>query len=338
MSKSPNQKLKLLYLARILTSQTDEAHAMTLEEIRSALLSYDVQAERKSLYDDMESLRLFGIDVQSVKSKTTRYYVGSRNFELPELKLLVDSVQSNQFLTTKKTYSLIKKLESLCSQYEAQLMRRQVYVANRVKTMNESIFYNVDGLHNAIAADKQVTFRYYEVGVDKEKHYRHDGKRYCVSPFALLLSSENYYLIAYDEAADMLKHYRVDKMDSISVTEKDRVGHDAFKDIRMDEYTKHTFGMFGGEKQRVTIEFANYLAGVVIDRFGKDTAFIKTDDTHFKICADVTVSPQFYGWLFGLGTDAKIMEPESVASDMLRHLDSVIGLYKVIVGEGIENE
>lgn len=327
MPKSPNQKLKLLYLAKILTTQTDEAHAMTLEEIRSALLFYDIQAERKSLYDDMEALRLFGIDVQSVKTKTTRYYVGSRSFELPELKLLVDSVQSNQFLTTKKTYSLIKKLENLCSQYEAQLMRRQVYVTNRIKTMNESIFYNVDGLHNAIAANKQVTFRYYEIGVDKEKHYRHDGERYCVSPFALLLSSENYYLIAYDETVDMLKHYRVDKMDSISVTEKDRLGHEAFKDIRMDEYTKHTFGMFGGDKQKVTIEFANYLAGVVIDRFGKDNAFVKTDDDHFKICVDVTVSPQFFGWLFGLGADAKVLEPECVIDALRQHTDGVMKLY-----------
>ena len=314
MSKSPNQKLKLLYLARILTAKTDEEHAMSLEEIKNELLQYDVQAERKSLYDDMEALRTFGIDVQSIKSKTTRYYVASRDFELPELKLLVDSVQANQFLTTKKTYTLIKKLESLCSKYEAQLMRRQVYVTNRIKTMNESIFYNVDAVHSAIAANKQIIFRYYEIDVDKQKRYRHDGKRYCASPFALLLNGENYYLIAYDADADILKHYRVDKMDGITVTEEDRLGHESFDAVRMDEYTKHTFGMFGGEKQKVTIEFPNNLAGVVIDRFGKDTAFIKTDADHFKIHVDVTVSPQFYGWVFSLNGDAVITAPEQVVA------------------------
>ncbi|HPE39310.1 MAG TPA: WYL domain-containing protein [Bacillota bacterium] len=328
MSKSPNQKLKLLYLARILTSQTDEEHPMTLEQIKDALLAYDVQAERKSLYDDMEGLRTFGLDVQTIKSKTTYYYIGSRDFELPELKLLVDSVQSNQFLTTKKTYTLIKKLESLCSKYEAQLMRRQVYVTNRVKTMNESIFYNVDGIHSAIAADKQITFRYYEIGVDKEKHYKHDAQRYRVSPFALLLSNENYYMIAYDAAAGILKHYRVDKMDGISVTKADRVGKDAFASIRMDEYTQHTFGMFGGEKQKVTIEFANHLAGVVMDRFGKDTAFCMVDEKHFRITADVTVSPQFFGWVFALGTDAWILAPTCVTDGMRKYLNDVSNLYK----------
>ena len=328
MSKSPNQKLKLLYLARILVSMTDENHALTLEEIKKELSKFDIQAERKALYDDMEALRTFGIDVQTVKSTTTRYYVASREFELPELKLLVDSVQANQFLTTRKTYTLIKKLETLCSQYEAQLMRREVYVTNRVKTMNESIFYNVDAIHNAIAENRQITFRYYEIGTDKKKHYRHDGKQYCISPFALLFNSENYYLIAYDAQAAMLKHYRVDKMDGISVLDKDRLGNDTFRTVKMDEYTKHTFGMFGGDKQKVTIEFSNHLAGVAIDRFGKDTTIIPTDADHFKINVDVSVSPQFFGWLFALGTDAKVLAPKNVVDDMRKYLDGVREMYK----------
>ena len=207
-------------------------------------------------------------------------------------------------------------------------MRRQVYVTNRVKTMNESIFYNVDGIHSAIAADKQITFRYYEIGVDKEKHYKHDAQRYRVSPFALLLSNENYYMIAYDAAAGILKHYRVDKMDSISVTKTHRLGKDVFASIRMDEYTQHTFGMFGGETQRVTIEFSNHLAGVVMDRFGKDTAFCKADEEHFRITADVTVSPQFFGWVFALGTDAKILAPACVIAGMREHINIVSEFYK----------
>lgn len=314
MSKSSNQKLKILYLAQILTTQTDEDHALSLEDIRQWLAAHGIAAERKSLYDDMEALRVFGLDIQMVKNPTAQYFVASRDFEIPELKLLVDSVQANQFLTEKKTYSLIKKLEQLCSQYEAQLMRRQVYVANRIKTMNESIFYNVDAIHNGIADDKQIAFKYFEYTVEKKKSYRHGGKLYQVSPFALTLNSENYYLIAYDAAADKVKHYRVDKMDSIRVTDEARTGHEQYDKIDLGEYTKHTFGMYGGEKQDVTIEFTNSLAGVVLDRFGKDTAFIKVDAEHFRIHVDVSVSPQFFGWVFGLNGEAKITNPENVVN------------------------
>ena len=312
MSKSSNQKLKILYLAQILTTQTDEDHSISLENIRQQLLTHGISAERKSLYDDIEALRMFGLDVQMIKTPVAQYFVASRDFEIPELKLLVDSVQANQFLTEKKTYALIKKLEQLCSQYEAQLMRRQVYVANRIKTMNESIFYNVDAIHNGIAQDKQISFKYYEYTVEKKKSYRHGGKLYIVSPFALTLSSENYYLIAFDAEAGIIKHYRVDKMDSINIVDEARVGHEQYDQIDLAEYTKHTFGMYGGDKERVTIEFSNSLAGVVIDRFGKSTTLIKTDTEHFKIQVDVSVSPQFYGWLFSLNGEAVITEPQAV--------------------------
>ncbi len=312
MPKSSNQKLKILYVAQILMSQTDEEHSITLDAIRQQLAELGISAERKSLYDDMEALRTFGLDVKMVKNPTAQYFIASRDFEFPELKLLVDSVQANHFLTEKKTYSLIKKLEQLCSQYEAQLMRRQVYVTNRIKTMNESIFYNVDAIHNAIASDRQVSFKYFEYNVEKKKSYRHSGKLYKVSPFALTFNSENYYLIAYDAEAETIKHYRVDKMDSIRVTDMARVGREQYAKIDIAEYTNHTFGMFGGDKQNVTIEFSNNLAGVVIDRFGKDTSLIRTDDEHFKINVDISVSSQFYGWIFGLSGDAVIRAPQNV--------------------------
>ncbi len=320
MSKSSNQKLKILYLAEMFTAQTDEAHALSMEEIRQRLAVHDILAERKSLYDDIEALRTFGLDIKMVKDPTARYFLANRDFEVPELKLLVDSVQANHFLTEKKTYSLIKKLEQLCSRYEAQLMRRQVYVANRIKTMNESIFYNVDAIYNGIAEDRQITFKYFEYNAEKKKSYRHGGRLYAVSPFALTFNSENYYLIAFDAVADIIKHYRVDKMDSIRVTDKPRAGHEQYDKIDIAEYTQHTFGMYGGEKQNVTIAFANSLAGVVIDRFGKDTALIKTDAEHFKIHADVSVSPQFYGWIFGLNGEAVITAPEPVVAGFKEQL------------------
>lgn len=327
MPKSPNQKLKLLYLAKILLNKTDERHPISLEQIKQELAAYGVEAERKSIYDDLDALRTFGIEVAMVRDPKARYFVAQRIFELPELELLVDSVQSNQFLTEKKTYTLIKKLETHCSKYDAQLIQRQVYIANRVKTMNESIFYNVDGIQNAISLDKQITFKYFEMDAEKKKIYRHNGKRYRVSPFALIFSGENYYLLGFDSEAGVIKHYRVDKMDTIQIGELQRDGKNVFKSIDIATYTKHTFGMFGGEKRRVTLEFTNSLAGVVIDRFGKDIPFIKKDDGHFIIHVEVAVSPQFYGWLFALGEGVRILEPDSVAEGMKEQLQSVSGLY-----------
>lgn len=306
---------------------TDEQHPMSLEQIKRELLVCGVEAERKSLYDDMEALRVFGIDVQMVRDPKARYYVASRDFELPELKLLVDSVQSSQFLTERKTYALIRKLEKQCSRHEAQLIQRQVYVANRVKTMNESIFYNVDGIHTAIAQDRQINFRYFEINADKKKQYRRDGDRYRASPFTLILAGENYYLLAYDPAAAKIKHYRVDRMDSIQVTGLPREGKEAFALIDIASYTKHTFGMFGGEKRLVTLEFADRLAGVVLDRFGRDVPFMRAQEDRFRIHADVTVSPQFYAWVFALGADARILAPDDVAKGMCEQLRCVASLY-----------
>ncbi|HOF99804.1 MAG TPA: WYL domain-containing protein [Clostridia bacterium] len=338
MPKSANQKLKLLYMARILLTKTDEAHPMPLEQIKRELSACGVEAERKSLYDDMEALRTFGIDVQMVRDPKARYFVAEREFELPELKLLVDSVQSSRFLTQKKTCALIKKLEKLCSHYEAQLMRRQVYVADRVKTMNESIFYNVDCIHSAIAGDRMVSFKYFEFDADKKKRYRHGGGRYCVSPFALMLSNETYYLLAYDAAAELIKHYRVDKMDSIQLLEAPRQGGEAFAEVDVASYAKHTFGMFGGERQRATLEFSDKLAGVVIDRFGKDVPFIPAGEGRFCIHADVTVSPQFYAWMFALGPDARIAAPGEVAAGMAAQLGRVAALYSETGGRIHETE
>ncbi|MEG1546817.1 MAG: WYL domain-containing protein, partial [Bacteroides sp.] len=270
MSKSYNQKLKLLHVMQILLDKTDEAHPITMDEIINHLNSLGISAERKSVYDDIEALRVYGLDVCLTRGKIIGYYIGNRTFELPELKLLVDSVQSSKFVTEKKTLSLIKKLVNLSSIYEAQLIKRQVYVKNRIKSMNESIYYNVDSIHNGIACDKKITFRYYEYDVHKEKRFRRNGERYYVSPFALTWDDENYYLIAYDSDARILKHYRVDKMDKIEVIEVERDGKEAFTDLDMAVYTKRTFSMFGGEEMAVTIEFANHLIGVVMDKFGKD--------------------------------------------------------------------
>lgn len=318
MPKSPNQKLKLLYLMRILLSRTDENHPMTVAEMIGALAECGVTAERKSIYDDLEALRVFGLDVVQTKAKTTGYYIGARDFELPELKLLVDSVQSSKFITYKKTLTLIKKIEGLASAWEGQLLQRQVYVRGRVKNMNESVYYSVDELSDAITQDRKIRFRYYEYTVAKEKQLRHGGAEYEVSPFALMWDDENYYMLAWDASADQMKHYRVDKMTELKLADAPREGKDTFSQIDMSAYSRMVFGMFTGQEQLVRLRFADHLVGAVIDRFGRDVPLLPGADGTFTVSVDVVVSPQFYAWLFAFGEDVEVLSPAEVRRSMGR--------------------
>ena len=309
MAKYPRQKLKLFYLRDFLLRNSDEEHLVTIKDMIAHLASHDISAERKSLYSDLSLLQDYGMDIVRTPKG---YYVGSRAFELPELKLLVDSVQSSKFITHKKTATLIHKLESLASVHEAKQLNRQVFVMNRIKSMNESIYYNVDAIHEAIAADRQITFLYYEYGRDKKERLRRDGGRYEVSPFALTWDSENYYLIAFDSENAQIRHYRVDRMKGIQLSEKPREGHSCYERLDPDRYERSTFSMFNGEDTPVTMEFDGRLAGAVIDRFGKDILFIPCENGAFRVNVPVSVSPPFFGWIFGFDGGARLIGPEWV--------------------------
>ena len=328
MAKSQNQKLKLLYLWEYLTQQTSEEHPVSIKQIIAYLESQDIAAERKAIYDDLELLRYWGLDIIQVgESRSTAYYVGSRDFELPELKLMVDSVQSSKFITEKKTIALIKKIEQLTNAFDAQLLSRQVFVANRIKTMNESIFYNVDAIHSAIAANKKLQFHYFEYTVTKERRLRHDGAFYQISPFALTWDDENYYMVGYDSEMARIRHFRVDKMIDISSLDEERDGQDAYAKMDLALYARKTFGMFVGEDKKVTLRFENSLVGPVIDRFGKEIMIIPDGDEHFKFTADVAVSPQFFAWICGFGTQAEIIGPAEVVSEFAKHIRSIADQY-----------
>ena len=327
MPKSSNQKLKLLYLMQFLLEKSDEEHPLSVAEMIDELACYDIKAERKSIYDDLEALRLFGLDIVQVRGKSTGYYIGAREFELAELKLLVDSVQSSKFITQKKTLSLIKKIENLASVYDAQLLQRQVYVRNRVKSMNESVYYNVDKISAAITADKVIKFRYFDYSVTKERRFRKDGAWYEISPFALMWDDENYYMLGYDTAMGRMKHYRVDKMTEIEPLERFRDGKKEFEKVDMSEYSKKIFGMFTGEMQTVKLRFANHLVGAVIDRFGRDTMIIASDDEHFTVSVNVAVSPKFFAWLFGFGTEVEIVYPAALREEMKKTALEIAEMY-----------
>lgn len=332
--RGANQKLKLLYLMKILLKDTDEQHPMPLNDIKEKLNAYGISAERKSLYDDLESLRVFGLDIERTSGKNCGYYIAGRDFELAELKLMVDAVQSSKFITAKKSSELIKKVESLASIYDAQLLQRQVYVANRVKTMNESIYYNIDAIHNAIAQGKNICFRYFEWILDFtaneriQKRYRKNGDFYEISPWALTWDDENYYLIAYDAAAEKIKHYRVDKMDRISISTTERKGKKAFDSFDIPSYARMVFGMFSGEEEKMKLRFENSLIGVVIDRFGKNVFLTKDDDEHFTITENIIMSPQFCGWLSSFGDGAKIISPKKAIATFCEHIKKLNSQYK----------
>lgn len=327
--KGDHQKLKMLYLKKIFMEETDDQHALTMQQIIDKLKLCGVNADRKTLYLDFEELKTYGVDIISEQvGRNTFYHIGGRDFELPELKLLVDSVQSAKFITEKKSKALIRKLSSLVSRHQAKHLQRQVVVSGRIKAMNESIYYNVDRIHKAINSDRQIRFKYYRWNTAKEMELRRDGSWYIASPWGLMWDDENYYLVAYDKAREKIIHYRVDKMLNISMTNKAREGKQAFKAFNMPKYTKSLFGMYGGELTRVQLEVDNELVGVMIDRFGKDIPIIMIDDNHFRTSVDVTFSNQFLGWIFALGDGVKITGPEHVVKQMKTEAKNLVKLYK----------
>ena len=324
-----NQKLKLLYLIKIFTEDTDDQHALTLPQIVEKLDAYGVSAERKTLYQDFELLRDFGFDIIGQQARRNFYYhMGNRRFELPELKLLVDSVQSAKFITDKKSNALIKKLEGMVSKYEARKLQRQVIISGRIKAMNESIYYNVDKLHEAIGTDRQIRFKYFRWNIKKEMELRKDGAWYQVSPWALMWDDENYYLVGYDAEDGKIKHYRVDKMWRISVADRKREGKEQFKAFNMPRYTKSLFGMFGGEEVKVTLEAENGMVGILLDRFGKDIPVKPVDADHFRTSVVVAVSSQFLGWIMALGDGVKIIGPDKVVARMKEEIRLISQMYE----------
>lgn len=328
MPKGKNQKFKLYCLAQIMLEQTDEEHYISMPEIIEALAAYDITADRKSLYQDLRDLEKLGIEVEGeATGNRYHYHVISRFFELPELKLLVDAIQSSKFITERKSNALIKKLERLVSKYEAQKLQRQVYVSGRIKTMNESIYYTVDAIHNAISENRKIKFQYYQWNIKKEMELRHNGAWYHISPWGLSWDDENYYLVGFDSEAGLIKHYRVDKMLHISMSEEKREGSEYFTKLDMAEYAKKSFGMYGGEEQTVKLLVDNSLAGVVIDRFGKDVMMIPTDGNRFTVSVNVRVSRQFMGWVFSLGEKVKIIGPDSVVEQMREEVSRLVRQY-----------
>ena len=318
MPRGIHQKEKLLVLLEVLNRESDEEHPVPLSELLAALSREEISAERKSVYDDMEILRRRGWDVELERRKG--YYLASRPFELAELKLLVDAVQSSRFISEGKSRSLIKKLEQLCSRWQAAALQRQVYVSGRDKTMNEAVLYTIDAIHTAIGGGRMLSFRYFDYDVQKAKVFRKEGAAYEVSPVGLLRSDERYYLVALQNGEK--RHYRVDRMADARPLEQERDA--ACAGVDMSAYTSRHFGMFSGQERQVRLKCENRMAHVMLDRFGMDVMLVPDGAEHFTLTVPVAVSQQFYGWLFGLGADVELLGPPDVREEYRRHLAAAL--------------
>lgn len=330
MAKSEKQRLKLIYILQFLKERSDEQHVLSTQQIIDLLQEQEIKAERKSIYSDIALLMEYGYDIVCSKKKgNSGYYLRQRDFELAELKLLVDAVQASRFMTAQKSKELITKLETLANPFEAKQLQRQVFVSDRVKNENESIYSAVDVIHRALQTNKKIGFKYYEWGVDKKMHFRKNGTEYEVSPFFLIWKDENYYLVAYDDEADLFKHYRIDKMAKMHVLELERNGNQKAQQYNPATYAQQKFGMFSGEEQVVTIQFPENLSGVMFDRFGKNVDIRRRQEGLYSLRVKVNVSNQFYGWLTGLGgnRDVKLLGPQDIVVGYQTYLKEIASRY-----------
>lgn len=320
MPRHVNQKKKLPILRSVLLERSDETHPLSMKELIAALKAHGINAERKSIYNDLETLKELGLDIRTVRGRTVGYYVGSREFELPELKLLVDAVRASKFITEKKSASLIKKLAQLANMHDRKALNRAVFVSNRTKTGNEDIYGTVDRIHDAMEADVDITFKYFQWTASKEKELRRNGSRYCASPWSLVWDDSNYYLVGYDRDSRAIRHYRVDKMLDARVEDTRREGREEFEKYDINSYSGAVFGMFGGAVERITLSCTNRLANVMLDRFGSSVPILKDGDDRFRITVNVAASPIFFGWVIGFGGEVKIISPESAVGEVERLL------------------
>lgn len=321
-TKNANQRLKILYLYKILFERTDEKHSIQMPELLHELEMYGISANRKTLYEDIEALKTYGLDIVSGgRGKSSGYYVVNRDFELPELKLLADAVSSSRFLTEKKSSELLKKLERLTSIHEGKQIQRQVFIADRVKAINERIYMNVDAIHRAIAERSQITFKYFDYDVNKRKKYR-DGLRTC-SPYALTWDDERYYLVAHYEKYDSISNFRVDRMEDVKLIDTPIMEQP--KGFKLSEYLNSTFSMFSGKSESVKLRFEKSLVNAVIDRFGKNISIVSDGIEYLTVQVNVkTEHPEpFFGWLFQFGTKLQIAEPSELRKKYIEMLKIV---------------
>lgn len=325
MPKSDNQKLKIFYILEYLQKNSHENHPVRASDLIAMLdRQHNISCDRKTVYSDIAALQDYGVDIISIPGKNGGYYIASRNFELSELKLLIDAVQSSRYLTEKKSRELIEKLLTQCNEQDAKLMKRNVLVSGRVKSMNETIYYSVDTIQDAIAQNRQITFRYFDWDFGGKRKFRE--KPYIASPYGLCQDNENCYLLAFSDRHGITS-YRVDRMMDISLSNDARIPCPELTGKALVDHANRLFQMYSGDAVDVKLQFHNSLLNVVVDRFGKDTMLIPDGPEHFNFTVRVAVSPMFLSWVMGFGSKAKILYPQSVAEELCQLCKEAMSRY-----------
>ena len=305
-------KPRILYLLRILEQYTDEEHPLTTKQLIDKLQDeYSISAHRTTLTKDIAALQEYGVDIVTVHSTQCKYFIGSRKFELPELKLLIDAVESSRFITAKKSESLIRKIHTLTSQGQVSKLRRNNYVVDRIKPDNEQIYYIVDTINDAINEGKQISFQYYDYSGLKKKVLKNKGEIYKLSPYKLIWSGDYYYVIGYSEKKGKVINFRVDRI-AAAPTILSENAIPVPKDFDLENFTKEVFFMFSGDEVEVDLQCDNSLMKTMIDRFGENVKTLAYDMTSFRLITEVSVSPTFFGWVFGFDGKVKILGPKNV--------------------------
>ena len=312
---SMNNKSRILYILKILYEYTDEENTLSITEIIEMLEKQGIVAHRRTIMTDIESIEESGVDVITIKSTQNRYFIGNRHFELAEVKLLIDAVESSKLITQKKSTELIRKLTTLVSKHQASELDEHVYVDQRIKPENEEIYYTVDAIHSAINSSKQIEFKYYQYTGRKEKIFKNNGFVYSLSPYALIWSEDHYYAIGYCDKHGKISKFRVDRMANTIITENEILHKPVGFNIA--EYAKSVFEMFDGETKTVELKCTNDLMDVIVDRFGENVKTHELGSNCFKAIVDISISPTFYGWVFGFGNNMSILAPIDVKNEYM---------------------
>lgn len=328
--KSESKKLIPIYLQQLFLEKTDKTHYIRMPEILEYLEHKGIFADRRTIYSAISILNSAEFEIIGVQEKGGyKYHHPNRTFDTNELKFLIDSVSTSRFLTEKKSRELISKIKGLGSSFDSEVLNRNILLSKKIKSMNDKVLKNLDILYFAIRTNSRVNFQYMKWNPQKKLEFVRKGELYTVSPFAVTLNDDNYYLIAFDNKYQDLRHFRVDKMQSIKMTSEPREGIDIFKDFNIVEYNQKTFNMFSGREETVKIMGNNALSGAFIDRFGTDIN-IRPDLEHpnkFIARITVNVSPQFYAWIFGLGKGITILSLESVVKEFQETAKEILQNY-----------
>ena len=324
MAQDNCQKIKLLRLYELLRQETDEQHPMTTMTIIDRLGKLGISCERRTLAKDMAILNEQGYEVMfRWVGKEKGYYIEDRSFSVPELKILIDAVQAASFITDKKTSELIEKIADLGGGHRAEILKGNMVCFNTRKHSNESIYYNVGYLEDAIQQNKKIIFCYYDLNEHGEKIYRRDGHHYVVEPAGLVFNEDNYYLMIYSARHDGTANYRVDRMDKVEIIDEPVSERALELRATVDSYTEQAFKMYGGQPVDITLQFNHKLIGVVYDKFGEDTKMIRLNDTTCVATVKVQISPTFWGWLFQFGRQMTVLSPEDMITEYKNRLSEL---------------